>query len=563
MRLAGGAAASAGRQAHVSPAFCAGAALLGPAPPRRCTATTPPRCRPAPPGLYTFCKALEALETGLTGGFFFSHYCLATNVIGSTARGTMKRAVAGLKAGYETPVFPLLDKCRWGGPAGTTPGRGPAAWRAAGLLSRRCAALCRVALGARIDAEVAHHKGRMMDGLLEKYQQRQAAGCPFAPASPAPAPKPAPAGASPGAAGDGAEGSFEAARRELYSWSRVPPAFRSDVAAEVALQAAGLGLTPRPAAPGGPAAQLGGPDAAKPLALLDHAWGQMAPLAQVGGATAVHGSRAACSPGRLCAWPPQGTPSPPALARLLRLQYRAWREAAALAQLGNSAWDAMFGRVMPEAAAHVRALLGAPADACAVHFGGNSHELVVRLLSERLPHAAAGGGARPLRVLTSSTEFYSLTRQLNRFAGARSGVGAAGWLARCRAVLREGWRPSAPGAALAFTPPLCVLAWLSQRRAWPRWRRCRRSPPTASPTAAAKRQPRRLPRGGRTTPCTSASAPTSRSAAWCPASPRWRRACARWRAPARCWSSTATTASARCPPTWARRRARSATWPAC
>lgn len=40
------------------------------------------------------------------------HYCLATNVIGSEARGTMKRAVAALKAGYEVPIFPLLDRCK-------------------------------------------------------------------------------------------------------------------------------------------------------------------------------------------------------------------------------------------------------------------------------------------------------------------------------------------------------------------------------------------------------------------------------------------------------------------
>lgn len=65
-------------------------------------------------GLYNYCKALEAVETGLLGGFFYRHFCLATNVIGSEARGTMKRAVAALKAGYEAPVFPLLDRCRWG-----------------------------------------------------------------------------------------------------------------------------------------------------------------------------------------------------------------------------------------------------------------------------------------------------------------------------------------------------------------------------------------------------------------------------------------------------------------
>ena len=131
------------------------------------------------------------------------------------------------------------------------------------------------------------------------------------------------------------------------------------------------------------------------------------------------------------------------------LQYRAWREAAALHQLGNPAWDAMFGRVLPQAAAHIRALLGLPPAssqaAVTVQFGSNSHELVGRLLSvfmdrrrqggsnsssgtssEGLPQGAAAaeaaeaGAAAPaplLRVLTSDTEFYSITRQLNRLAG--------------------------------------------------------------------------------------------------------------------------------------------------
>lgn len=31
------------------------------------------------------------------------------------------------------------------------------------------------------------------------------------------------------------------------------------------------------------------------------------------------------------------------------LQYRAWRESAALFQLGNATWDAVFGNIMPQA----------------------------------------------------------------------------------------------------------------------------------------------------------------------------------------------------------------------
>jgi hypothetical protein len=120
---------------------------------------------------------------------------------------------------------------------------------------------------------------------------------------------------------------------------------------------------------------------------------------------------------------------PGCLHTLTRLQYCAWREAAALFQLGNPAWDAAFGRVLPQAAAHVRTLLGLPAGADAantpaVHFGGNSHELVARLLSSFLEARRGGdnGGGmlctlRPLRLLTTDTEFYSFTRQLNRFVG--------------------------------------------------------------------------------------------------------------------------------------------------
>ena len=40
------------------------------------------------------------------------HFVLACNVIGSDAKGTMRRAVQALKSGYETPIFPRLDAIR-------------------------------------------------------------------------------------------------------------------------------------------------------------------------------------------------------------------------------------------------------------------------------------------------------------------------------------------------------------------------------------------------------------------------------------------------------------------
>ena len=215
---------------------------------------------------------------------------------------------------------------------------------------------------------------------------------------------------------------FEARRRQLYSWEGVPPVFRQEVEGQLRRQAAELGLAT------GPGGEL-------PLAFLDHAWGPLAPLAQ----------------------------------------HRAWMEAAALCQLGNSYWDVLFGRVMPTAAGHVLRLLGLPQrgpTAPHVHFGANSHELVGRLLSlfwgrrqqarvqqrgaeqrecgapgrfagEQGVHSRAGvcsGGqagqgqavqpllaaqpllparhAQPVRVLCSDTEFYSLTRSLNRLVEA-------------------------------------------------------------------------------------------------------------------------------------------------
>lgn len=39
-------------------------------------------------GLYNYAKALEDVEAGLLAGFFFKHYCLASNVIGSQSKGT-------------------------------------------------------------------------------------------------------------------------------------------------------------------------------------------------------------------------------------------------------------------------------------------------------------------------------------------------------------------------------------------------------------------------------------------------------------------------------------------
>jgi len=38
-------------------------------------------------GLYNYAKALEDVEAGLLAGFFYKHFCLASNVIGSESKG--------------------------------------------------------------------------------------------------------------------------------------------------------------------------------------------------------------------------------------------------------------------------------------------------------------------------------------------------------------------------------------------------------------------------------------------------------------------------------------------
>jgi len=46
-------------------------------------------------------------------GFYYKHYQLASNVIGSTAIGTQRSAVSTLKQTYERQIFPELDIARW------------------------------------------------------------------------------------------------------------------------------------------------------------------------------------------------------------------------------------------------------------------------------------------------------------------------------------------------------------------------------------------------------------------------------------------------------------------
>jgi kynureninase len=84
-------------------------------------------------------------------------------------------------------------------------------------------------------------------------------------------------------------------------------------------------------------------------------------------------------------------------------QEQAWRDAALLL---DHKWQHVFANVMPQAQAHVARTLCLP-DPSTIVFGPNTHSFVVRLLSCLPP-------TRPIRVLTSSSEFMSFARQIAR-----------------------------------------------------------------------------------------------------------------------------------------------------
>jgi len=82
---------------------------------------------------------------------------------------------------------------------------------------------------------------------------------------------------------------------------------------------------------------------------------------------------------------------------------RYWSDAAALA---DRKWERIFGEVVPQAQAHVARLLSL-SDPRQVAFAPNTHEFVARIYSCFDP-------ARPVRVLTSASEFHSFRRQTRR-----------------------------------------------------------------------------------------------------------------------------------------------------
>jgi kynureninase len=100
----------------------------------------------------------------------------------------------------------------------------------------------------------------------------------------------------------------------------------------------------------------------------------------------------------------------PDLARDAHLE--AWDDAA---RLLDHKWERVFGEVLPAARAHIARILGLP-DPGTLCFAPNVHEFLVRIES-------ALRSDRPLRILSSGSEFHSFTRQVARWVE----VGRAQW----------------------------------------------------------------------------------------------------------------------------------------
>ena len=87
-------------------------------------------------------------------------------------------------------------------------------------------------------------------------------------------------------------------------------------------------------------------------------------------------------------------------------QQRAWTDAA---ELVDGKWDRVFGEVVPAARGHVARTLNL-SDPATVVFAPNTHELLLRLLS--------CFESRPVRILTTDSEFHSFERQSRRWEEA-------------------------------------------------------------------------------------------------------------------------------------------------
>lgn len=87
----------------------------------------------------------------------------------------------------------------------------------------------------------------------------------------------------------------------------------------------------------------------------------------------------------------------------LAAQEAAWRDAA---RLLDRKWAHVFGEIIPAAQRHIARRTSLP-DPSTLTFGPNTHSLLLRILS-------CFDADRPIRVVTTSSEFHSFSRQISR-----------------------------------------------------------------------------------------------------------------------------------------------------
>ncbi|GAB3013870.1 aminotransferase class V-fold PLP-dependent enzyme [Bowmanella dokdonensis] len=93
----------------------------------------------------------------------------------------------------------------------------------------------------------------------------------------------------------------------------------------------------------------------------------------------------------------------PDVTRQAMLQY--WDDSASLA---DDKWDVIFGKKVPAVQQHIAGILNTQQPGQLV-FAPNTHELLYRILS-------CLDWSRPLRILTTDSEFHSFNRQIDRLA---------------------------------------------------------------------------------------------------------------------------------------------------
>lgn len=90
--------------------------------------------------------------------------------------------------------------------------------------------------------------------------------------------------------------------------------------------------------------------------------------------------------------------------------------------LVNGLWASLWGKDIPAACGRVKKFLGLPeeSDEVFVEVAHNVHQFISNLFSSRFDRIVGETCTRPLRFLTSDVEFYSITRQLNRYLDSKS-----------------------------------------------------------------------------------------------------------------------------------------------